>query len=413
MRRTLPLTGAIWCLAASAPAAASAVVEPRATSNETVDCTGFHALSPLCTPLETAYHRDIFYVGGKYLSSGIVTDQLYVEKLTPLSGAPTKPYPLVFISAGVPSGSVWLNTPDNRPGWATYFLEQGYQVYVLDITANGRSAQNDVATYAIRLGSTVTITQNDYTAPELIDPYPQSQGHDKWPGNGTKGDPVFDAFFAATLPLAGNTTAQELSMRYSGCKLLELIGVEAYLVSHSAGATYSTLMADECPERIRATINLEPGNLPFQNLVGNSTVPAVGRTSTRPWGLTNTGITYDPPVTNVTEELVSVEVGVDTPGLRSCFLLSNSTTARTLPQIAKVPYVMFTSANSPHITYDHCFLSFFEQVGITDVTWVKFGELGITGNGHFFFLEENNLELAAVVEDEIARRDNATAVLRS
>lgn len=372
-------------------------------SNST--CIGINAVKPECKPAEPPYHRDVFFIGGEYVASGtsyIISDQMYVEKLTSTSGI-DKPFPIVFISAGLPSGNVWLNTPDNRKGWASYFLEKGYQVYIVDITANGRSAQNDVSKYPLRLGSTVSIHENGFTAPENLNAYPQSQGHDKWPGNGTKGDPVFDAFFASTPPLTSNSTAQELSMRAAGCKLLSLIG-QSFLVGHSAGATYSALMSDECPEKVRATINLEPGNIPFQSLIGNATVPAVGRTRSRPWGLTNTPITYDPPVVNVTEDLLTVEVGEDTPALRSCFLQSNSTVVRSLPQIGKVPYVMFTAANSPHITYDHCFVSYLHQAGVKDVTWVKFGDVGLVGNGHFFFLEENNMELAAVVEQEVASR---------
>ncbi|POS74719.1 hypothetical protein DHEL01_v206892 [Diaporthe helianthi] len=368
-------------------------------------CIGINAVKPECTPAEPPYHRDVFFVGGEYVTSGtsvIISDQMYVEKLTPTSGV-DKPFPIVFISAGLPAGNVWLNTPDNRKGWAAYFLEKGHQLYIVDITGNGRSGQNDISKYPLRLGSTVSIHEDGFTAPEILNAYPQSQGHDKWPGNGTQGDPVFDAFFASTVPLTSNSNAQELSMRAAGCKLLSLIG-QSFLVGHSAGATYSALMSDECPEQVRATINLEPGNIPFQSLIGNATVPSVGRTRSRPWGLTNSPVTYDPPVVNVTEDLITVEVGADTPALRSCYLQSNATVVRSLPQIAKVPYVMFTAANSPHIAYDHCFVSYLHQAGVKDVTWVKFGELGLVGNGHFFFLEENNMELAAVVEQEIAGR---------
>ncbi|KAI1855110.1 hypothetical protein JX265_012298 [Neoarthrinium moseri] len=370
-------------------------------------CVGINAVRPQCKTQESAYYRDVFFLGGQYIPSGtsfIMSDQLYVEKLTPLNGV-DKPYPLVFISAGIPSGSVWLNTPDNRKGWATYFLDQGYQVYIIDITANGRSGQEDLSKYPLRIGSTVSIHEDGFTAPEIVNPFPQSQGHNQWPGNGTKGDPIFDAFFAATVPLTSNKTALELSMRAGGCYLLGLIG-ESYLIAHSNGASYSALMSDECPDLVRATLNLEPGNIPFQSLIGNSTTPAVGRTTARPWGLTETPLTYDPPVTNVTTDLVTVEVGVDTPALRSCFIQSNTTGGgiHTLPQIAKVPYVMFTASASPHITYDHCFISYLSQAGVTDVTWIKFGDLGLEGNGHFFFLEVNNMELVKVVEAEIEKR---------
>lgn len=383
-----------------------------------VDCTGINAVNPNCDSLESSYKRDVFFIGGEYITystSSIRSGQLYVEKLTPQLCLWKKPYPLVFISAGVPSGSVWLNTPDNRKGWASKFLDDCYMVYIIDITQNGRSGQNDFSTtYPLKLSTTVKIHENDYTAPELIDPYPQSLGHNKWVGNGTQGDPIFDAFFAAAGPMTSNATALELSMRSSGCKLLELLGTQSYIISHSAGATYGSLMSDECPDLIRATINLEPGNTPFQSLVGNSTVAAVGRTSARSWGLTTTPIVYDPPVTNasnVANEITTTVVGDDDAGYRACYMQDTSNSllkhnkARQLTQIAKVPYVMFTAANSPHITYDHCMYNFLQQAGVSDLTWIKFGDRGLTGNGHFFYLESNSDALYRVVEAEIASRN--------
>lgn len=155
-------------------------------------------------------------------------------------------------------------------------------------------------------------------------------------------------------------------------------------------------------------MNLEPGNTPFQSLVGNKTVAAVGRTVTRPWGLTNTAITYDPPVANATEEIATVAVGADLPGNRTCYLqdVAANGTARRLTQIGKVPYLMFTADSSPHITYDHCMYDFLTQAGVEDLTWIKFGEdRNITGNGHFFFLESNSDELFEVVANEIEKRN--------
>lgn len=75
-----------------------------------IDCTGINALSPRCKSSEAAYTRDFFYVGGDYAPSplpgqSIFTGQMYVEKLTPVTGV-NQTYPLVFVSAGVPSGTV-------------------------------------------------------------------------------------------------------------------------------------------------------------------------------------------------------------------------------------------------------------------------------------------------------------------
>lgn len=76
------------------------------------NCAGIQALSPLCKSAEVPYTRDYFYVGGGYVPSAIpgqsmISGQMYVEKLTPAQGA-NRTYPLVFISAGVPSGTASL-----------------------------------------------------------------------------------------------------------------------------------------------------------------------------------------------------------------------------------------------------------------------------------------------------------------
>ncbi|KAH6657953.1 Alpha/Beta hydrolase protein [Truncatella angustata] len=366
------------------------------------DCTGLNALSPDCISTEAPYRRDTFYVGGSYVpysttTQSLTVGQAYVEKLTPLTGV-NQTHPLVFISAGLPPGSVWLNTPDNRQGWASYFVEAGYQVYIMDVIGNGRSLQNDLADYTLRFGSTDNITQNGFTAPELVDYYPQAEGHDKWPGTGVRGDPVFDAFESAMIPINTNYTIGELAMRAAGCNLLTYIG-ESFTFCHSASCMFTTLFADECPELVKATINIEPTVIPFQNLVGNSTDPTTGRTASRQYGLTNTPLTYDPPIESATE-LNPVEVGTDSPALRSCFLQSSNSTIHTLPEIAKVPFIMYTGSASPHITYDHCVALYLNQTQVP-YEWIKLEDIGILGNGHFLYLETNNLEIANVVKAKL------------
>ncbi|MGI4852260.1 MAG: hypothetical protein ACRYGR_10015 [Janthinobacterium lividum] len=111
--------------------------------------------------------------------------------------------------------------------------------------------------------------------------------------------------------------------------------------------------------------------------------------------MTNTYVTYSPPV-NSSTELSTVPIGTDTPANRFCILQTEP--ARTLPQIAKVPYVAFTGEASPHITYDHCVIAFLQQAGVPNVNWIKLGDIGIHGNAHFSFLEKNNLVIAAVVD---------------
>ena len=190
-------------------------------------------------------------------------------------------------------------------------------------------------------------------------------------------------------------------MRASGCELLSMIG-PSYLISHSIGSLHPILLSDQCPDLVAGNINYEPGNIPFQSYTGNAT-SGVGRSSNRPWGLTNTRLTYYPPAVNPSD-LRTVDNERDTPGKRSCIYQAQP--ARKLPHIAQVPYVGLTGQASPHITYDQCVINYLRQAGV-NAEWIKLGEIGIRGNGHFGFLELNNLKIAAVVDSWIKQNNKS------
>ena len=85
--------------------------------------------------------RGYFYVGGKYAGEpgkDIMDGQTYVEVLAPKEVR--RPYPLVLIHGAAQTATNWMGTPDGRKGWAEYFVEQGYIVYMIDQPMRGRSA---------------------------------------------------------------------------------------------------------------------------------------------------------------------------------------------------------------------------------------------------------------------------------
>src|SRR5262249_52371291 len=85
--------------------------------------------------------RGYFYVGGKYVGEPgkeIMQGQVYVEVLAPKDVR--RPHPLVLIHGAGQTGTNWMGTPDGRKGWAEYFVEQGYVVYMIDQPMRGRSA---------------------------------------------------------------------------------------------------------------------------------------------------------------------------------------------------------------------------------------------------------------------------------
>ncbi|TDZ75077.1 putative secreted lipase [Colletotrichum trifolii] len=388
---------------ASVLALGATAVQAVASGN----CTGVNAISTKCASKETAHTRDFFYVGGRYIETdtgNVTVDQLYVEKLVPVSTGRNRrrgvasAKPIVFFHGGGTTGVTWLNTPDNRPGWASYFLQQGHTVYLVDIPAIGRSSENDLANFTMIAGTAAEGVQKGFTAPELYNTYPQAKLHTQWPGTGLKGDPTFDQFKNTIIPLTRSFVAQEYALRASGCELLSLLGEKAYLVSHSIGARTPILVSNDCPQHVAGNINLEGTTIPFWSYNYD-----LSGTPTNPWGLTNTPVDYDPPVASA-DELVTEVVGNDTLTLRNCHLQKEP--ARKLPKIASVPYLMVTGEASIHITYDHCLVDFLKQAG-GQPDWIKLGEIGIHGNGHFMHLEKNSLKIAEVVNDWIVKQESA------
>lgn len=74
----------------------------------------------------------------------------------------------------------WLNKPDGKRGWASYFLDLGYEVLIVDITATGRSSSRELP--PIVAGPTTENAQRGFTAPELSRDYYQARFHTQWPG---------------------------------------------------------------------------------------------------------------------------------------------------------------------------------------------------------------------------------------
>jgi hypothetical protein len=94
----------------------------------------------------------------------------------------------------------------------------------VDQPARGRSAyQRDVD--GIQSTNTTIIAESHFTAPERFNLWPQASLHTQWPGNGSMGDPIFDAFYASTTPSLDSDAVSAAKVRAAGSKLLDMIGV--------------------------------------------------------------------------------------------------------------------------------------------------------------------------------------------
>src|SRR5689334_15263021 len=120
-----------------------------------------------------------FFVGGRYVegkTGPLMQGQAYVEYQLPPKRM--RPYPVVMIHGAAQTGSNFTGTPDGRKGWAQYFVEQGYAVYVIDQPARGRSAWTDGMGGLTRFPASQI--EQRFTAPEKFNLWPQAKQHTQW-----------------------------------------------------------------------------------------------------------------------------------------------------------------------------------------------------------------------------------------
>jgi hypothetical protein len=198
------------------------------------------------------------------------------------------------------------------------------------------------------------------------------------------------------LPVAFAFQAQELIARKSLCQLLELVGPKSYIISHSLGGKYPILVSNDCPQYIAATINLEPAVSPFWRYG-----LTLGGSRANAYGFTESFVDYDPPIANISDIKI-ISVGDETLAHRNCF--QQVEPVHKLPKISSVPYLMITSQASVHVTYDFCTINYLKQVG-GNPEHILLEDIGIFGNGHFMYMELNNLKVANVVNEWIMDRE--------
>jgi len=335
--------------------------------------------------------RGYFYVGGKYVGEPgkeIMAGQAYVEVLAPKDER--RPYPLVLIHGAGQTATNWMGTPDGRKGWAEYFVEQGYVVYMLEQPMRGRSAWHpgDGATRMF----TAKGEQFQFTAIASDGNWPQAKLHTQWPGDGAgkgkMGDPVFDAFYATQVEtLISNEETQQRN-KDAGAALLDRIG-PAIVLTHSQSGAFGWLIADARPQRVKAIIAIEPAGPPFEATI-------IGTGKQRAFGPTDIPITYDPPIKDASELAIERESKPDGPDLFVCWM--QKAPARQLVNLKGIPVVIMAAEASYHQVYDHCTAKYLNQAGVK-TEYIRLQDKGIRGNGHMVMIEKNNLDIARLVDD--------------
>lgn len=356
------------------------------------------------TILEASASRTFFYVGGGYADDGksehIYKDQMYVEKLVPVSAQEQRFPPIVLIHGQAQTGTNWLNKPDGGIGWASRFLEEGRNVYIVDQTFRGRSPWFPGAGAATPSTYSAEYIQQRFTAPQDYDLWPQAGLHTQWPGPGVIGDEVFDNFYSSNVQFIVNVTYQESTVQAAGTQLLDRIGEPVILIGHSQRGLMPPLIADARPSLTAGIILIQPSGPPFQDAVFSTN-------STRPWGLTDIPLTYSPAVTDPATDLVKQvyppPVANTNNSTVPCILQAREPPPRTLSNLASKPILIVTSEASYHAPYDYCTAEFLRQAGCARTEQVELEKVGIRGNGHMMFLERNSDEIWEVLRGWIGR----------
>jgi pimeloyl-ACP methyl ester carboxylesterase len=346
-----------------------------------------------------------FFVGGKYVDSKesqLLAGQSYVEFYIPANQ--THPYPIVFIEGCCPSGAPYMGTPDGRDGWGQYFLSKGYAVYIMDQVGRGRSPYI-ASVYGGAKPRTPHEIEKEFIAVEKYNMFPQAKLHTQWPGPGTIGDPVFDQFMAAMFPNQSGGTLRETINRDVIVALLDKIG-PAILAPHSQSGSPVWLAADARPQLVKGLLMVEAGSSSFYDikLVGAPKWYEDGELG-KPFGVTRAPITYDPPVKGVEDFNLVRQEKADAPDLARCW--EQKEPLHTLVNFKNIPTLQMSAEASFGAPMAHCNFKFLKSAGVP-VDFIKLGDIGIHGNGHFVMLEKNNLEIAAVIADWLDKRVTPT-----
>src|SRR5262249_10018635 len=342
-----------------------------------------------------------FFVGGKYVDTKdgpVLARQAYVEYYIPT--ARTHPYPIVMFEGCCLSGAGYLGTPDGRDGWGQYYLSKGYAIYIMDQVGRGRSPYVE-AVYGPKSMRTTRSVERDFIAYEKYNLFPQAKLHTQWPGSGTVGDPIFDQFMAETLPMIGDARIRESVNRDATIALLDKIG-PAILMPHSQSAAPVWLVADARPQLVKALLMVEAGTSSFYEvkLVGAPDWFKDGDLS-KPFGVTYSPITYDPPVKGVEDFGLVRQEAPEAPELPPCWRQQEP--AHKLINFKNIPTLQMSAEASFGAPTAHCNAAFLKSAGVP-VDFIRLADIGIRGNGHFLMLEKNNLEIAAVIADWLDKR---------
>jgi pimeloyl-ACP methyl ester carboxylesterase len=272
----------------------------------------------------------------------IVAGQTYVQYFIP--EVVRQPVPIILVHGGGGQMTHYMGL-NGDAGWAQYYIQNGYKVYLIDRSGHGRAPVSVDA-----LGG--PLGPLPMHAGVTADTMRAAKGKPKrWPGTtGDIGDPLVDQFVAGQNAAPSNTELIQTYWKRGGAQLLEKIG-PAIIQTHSAGGPWGWLVANERPNLVKALVCFEGGAGPLLGQNGQAGTP--------------------------------------------------------MPNLKGIPMMYLTAENSGR-TNGPAVVAALKQSGAL-AEHIALKDRGITGNGHFAMVETNRKEVFEVIRGWIESKVPASA----
>lgn len=310
---------------------------------------------PYGTILAHANAKTLTKMTRAYLYCGTAQYPTYAD-VVQATGDVRKP-PIVMLHGGFHNGSAFLATPDGREGWATWFAQRGHDIYVMD-----------------------------------------------WPGHGRS--PMTEEFLQLSMADVGRSLGS----------LLQEIG-PAIVFAHSAAGPIAWWVAEQYRSHVLGVVGLAPGapaNLvpeqPAQPRMAPSAKSAaesddddtghpIYAPTDRPAFVDHAFIqsfwANSPRFPHAALDAYARSIGPESPRiLNERFNIGGSGLYLQQPvQFKDLPMLVLTGELDPRHpkVLDSALADFLGA----DFVWLP--DVGITGNGHMLMMEDNHLELAALI----------------
>ena len=243
------------------------------------------------------------------------------------------PYPIVMVHGGSQTGTNFTGTPDGREGWAQYFVRRGYAVYVVD-QVGARARRALVAGPRAGAARAHQFRRAALRRARALQAMAAGASAHAMAGRaGKPGDPAFDQFYASQMSSIVSFPKQQEINRAALVALLDKIG-PAILLTHSQSGAFAWPVADARPNLVKAMVAVEPSGPPVHDVeITGAPDWFKDAERTKPSGLGDVPLTYDPPVTaDATLDFVRQDKP-DQPDLVRCWLQKEP--ARKLPNLTQ------------------------------------------------------------------------------